>query len=61
MKIETSMDWNKVSSELSRQLSTLPFNPDLRKLHLNIKSLNVYLVLSKNTLFYKEIEFLING
>lgn len=39
MKIETSMDWNKVSSELSRQLGTLPYNPDLRKLQFNINRL----------------------
>lgn len=39
MKIETSMDWNTVSRELSRQLGALPFNPDLRKLQLNINRL----------------------
>ena len=39
MKIQTSLDWGKVGIELSRQISELPYNPDLRKLNHNIAML----------------------
>ena len=36
MRIESSLDWLEVGSELTRQLNKLPYNPDLRKFIHNI-------------------------
>ena len=37
MKIETALDWDIVSKELTTQLTSLPYNPDLRKMLKNIE------------------------
>jgi hypothetical protein len=36
MQIQTSLDWEKVGTELTVQLNKLPYNNDLRKLIHNI-------------------------
>lgn len=36
MKIERAIDWNKVSDDLRSQLVTIGYNPDLRKMFINI-------------------------
>jgi hypothetical protein len=36
MQIQTSLDWEKVGTELTVQLNRLPYNNDLRKLIHNI-------------------------
>ena len=36
MKIERAIDWNKVSDDLRNQLGTIGYNPDLRKMFINI-------------------------
>ena len=36
MKIERAIDWNKVSSDLSRQMNGIGYNPDLVRMHKNI-------------------------
>jgi len=36
MKIERALDWNQVSDDLCRQLVTIGYNPDLRKMLKNI-------------------------
>lgn len=38
-KIERAMDWNKVSDDLRSQLGTIGYNPDLRKLYINIEKM----------------------
>jgi hypothetical protein len=39
MKIETSLDWDNVSNELTTQFVNLPYNPDLRKMFKNIEAM----------------------
>jgi len=39
MKIETSLDWDSVSNELTTQFANLPYNPDLRKMFKNIETM----------------------
>ena len=39
MKIERALDWNQVSIELSSQLSSIGYNPDLRKMFANINKM----------------------
>ena len=39
MKIETSLDWDNVSNELTTQFTNLPYNPDLRKMFKNIETM----------------------
>ena len=39
MQIETSLDWPDVSNQLVLQLSTIDYNPDLRKMYKNIESM----------------------
>jgi hypothetical protein len=36
MKIKTSLDWEEVSKQLSIQMSSIGYNPDLRKMLKNI-------------------------
>jgi hypothetical protein len=36
MKIKTSLDWNLVSKDLQKQLSTVGYNPDLHKMLQNM-------------------------
>ena len=36
MKIERALDWNQVSDDLCKQLVTIGYNPDLRKMLKNI-------------------------
>lgn len=36
MEIQTSLDWQKVNSDLSSQLSGIGYNPDLHKMLANI-------------------------
>lgn len=36
MKIKTSLDWNLVSKDLLKQLSTIGYNPDLHKIYQNL-------------------------
>ena len=36
MKIETSLDWEKVQDSLNSQLESIGYNPDLRKMLKNI-------------------------
>ena len=36
MEIQTSLDWQKVNSDLSGQLSGIGYNPDLHKMLANI-------------------------
>lgn len=39
MQIQTALDWNQVSLDLKRQLSTIGYNPDLQKMFKNIDSM----------------------
>lgn len=36
MKIERALDWNQVSNDLRSQLSSVDYNPDLRRMFANI-------------------------
>lgn len=36
MEIQTSLDWQKINSDLSSQLSLVGYNPDLHKMLANI-------------------------
>jgi hypothetical protein len=36
MEIQTSLDWQKVNRDLSSQLSSVGYNPDLHKMLTNI-------------------------
>jgi hypothetical protein len=36
MKIERALDWDIISVELSRQLKTIDYNSDLKRLYKNI-------------------------
>ena len=36
MEIQNSLDWQKINSDLSSQLSTIGYNPDLQKMLSNI-------------------------
>lgn len=39
MKIKTSLDWEEVSHQLGIQMSSIGYNPDLRKMLKNIDSM----------------------
>lgn len=39
MKIKTSLDWNLVSKDLLKQLSSVGYNPDLHKMFQNMHSM----------------------
>jgi hypothetical protein len=39
MKIQTSLDWLNVCSNLHTQLDSLPYNPDLYKMSKNIEKM----------------------
>lgn len=39
MKIQNSLDWQKVNSDLSSQLSSVGYNPDLHKMLANINKM----------------------
>jgi len=39
MKIERAIDWNKVSDDLRSQMSTIGYNPDLRRMYANIEKM----------------------
>jgi hypothetical protein len=39
MKIERALDWDIVSVELSRQLKTIDYNSDLKRLYKNIDNM----------------------
>jgi formylmethanofuran dehydrogenase subunit E-like metal-binding protein len=39
MEIHTSLDWQKVNSDLSSQLSSVGYNPDLHKMLSNINKM----------------------
>ena len=43
LKIETSLDWGEVGTELTIQLNRLPYNPDLKKMIRNIDHMVVEL------------------
>lgn len=37
MKIEHALDWNSISVDLSSQLSSIGYNPDLKRMYKNIE------------------------
>jgi len=37
MKIETALDWQKVSIQISKDLNTIGYNPDLKKMFNNLQ------------------------
>ena len=37
MKIQTALDWQKVSDKLQTDLHTVGYNPDLKKMYTNIQ------------------------
>jgi hypothetical protein len=37
MKIETALDWKEVSIQISKDLNSIGYNPDLRKMFNNIQ------------------------
>lgn len=39
MKIENSLDWQAVHSELRTQIGQVPYNPDLRRMLNNISNM----------------------
>lgn len=39
MRIERAIDWNKVSDDLRSQMSTIGYNPDLRRMYSNIEKM----------------------
>ena len=39
MKITSSLDWDKVETQLRTQVNSLPYNPDLRKMLNNITTM----------------------
>jgi hypothetical protein len=39
MQIQSSLDWNRVHSELRTQIGQVPFNPDLRRMLNNISNM----------------------
>lgn len=39
MKIETSLDYNKIHQKLKQQLHDLPYNPDLNQMLKNIDNM----------------------
>jgi len=39
MQIQTSLDWQAVYSELTKQIGQLPYNPDLWKMLNNISNM----------------------
>ena len=43
LKIETSLDWGEVGTELTTQLNRLPYNADLRKMIHNIDKMVIEL------------------
>lgn len=39
MKITSSLDWDKVETQLRTQVNSLPYNPDLRRMLNNITTM----------------------
>jgi hypothetical protein len=37
MKIQTALDWQEVSMQIRRDLDSIGYNPDLRKMYNNIQ------------------------
>jgi len=37
MKIETALDWQQVSIQISKDLNTIGYNPDLKKMFNNLQ------------------------
>ena len=37
MKIETALDWQEVSIQISKDLNSIGYNPDLKKMFNNIQ------------------------
>jgi hypothetical protein len=37
MKIETALDWQEVSIQISKDLNSIGYNPDLKKMYNNIQ------------------------
>ena len=39
MKITSSLDWDKIETQLRTQVNSLPYNPDLRRMLNNITTM----------------------